>query len=162
MHLAQIWTATSAKSPVNHHSSADLEKHRGIVGDRYHSRTGSFSTFEHSGRPITLISFEALIAVHKEHGLDLLAHGLHRRNLVISDCASLDLTELMNQRFQIGTAILMGMQPAHPCRFLEKTAPPGTYDALQHCGGIRADVLKDGTINCGDAIQLLGTPRRLP
>ena len=160
--LKQIWIATEAKAPPISLATAELEAHRGIVGDRYHAAAGSFSRFENSGRPITLIAYEALIDIRDRLGIDLFTAGLHRRNLVISGASSHDLAELANRVFRIGNAVFAGKQPAHPCRFLERLAPPGTFDALHHCGGIRADILESGTINCGDTVKVRGPQRTLP
>lgn len=108
---------------------------------------------------MTLISYEALIDIRERLGLDLLSEGLHRRNLVISGGTAADL---MNRTFRIGSVVFAGLQPAHPCRFLEKSAPHGAFEALKHCGGVRADIVEGGTIVCGDVVQFEGPPRTLP
>lgn len=142
--------------------TAELEAHRGIVGDRYHAGKGSFSRFENSGRPITLIAHEALIDIRERLGIDLLTEGLHRRNLVINGVSGFALAELANSTFRIGSVLFSGRQSAHPCRFLEKLAPPGTFEALRHCGGIRADIIESGTIDCGGDVKIQGAQRTLP
>jgi len=160
--LEQIWIAPTAKAPPCSVAAAEIEAHCGIVGDRYHTGIGSFSRFATRGRPITLISYEALIRIHKHLALDLLSAGLHRRNLVISGCNAEDFGELMSRTFRIGGVVFSGQGTAHPCRFLEKVAPPGSFDALRHCGGMRADVSEGGRIQCGDIVQPEGPLRTLP
>src|SRR2546425_11392494 len=54
---------------------------RGLEGDRYFERTGTFSELPGTGREVTLIESEAVESAGREHGLDL-APGAARRNIV--------------------------------------------------------------------------------
>lgn len=86
-----------------------------------------------------------------EHGLDL-HEGRNRRNLVTS---GIDLADLHDRTFRIGTAVFRGIRPCHPCRHLEGITQEGVFDALKNRGGFRADVIEEGALRAGDAIELL-------
>lgn len=46
-----------------------------------------------------------------------------------------------------------GRRLCEPCAHLEPITEPGVLRALVHIGGLRADVLTDGTIRAGDPIR---------
>ena len=82
------------------------------------------------------------------HGIEIPAVDA-RRNIVTRN---IDLNALMGKRFRIGGVLCQGSRLAEPCAWLQKTTPPGTLRGLVHRGGLRADILEDGTVEQGDAI----------
>ncbi len=104
---------------------------------------------------MSLIEEEALTAVRAEHGLDL-GDGRSRRNLVT---AGIELESLKDRTFRIGTAVFRGVRPCAPCGYLEHITEAGVFDALKGRGGFRADVLEEGILHVGDAIELLPVGR---
>src|SRR6266511_5415027 len=54
---------------------------RGLEGDRYFSKLGTYSNDPGTGRHVTLIEIEAIEALKREYDLDMAA-GLSRRNMV--------------------------------------------------------------------------------
>jgi MOSC domain-containing protein YiiM len=124
---------------------------RGLEGDRYFLGQGTFSRSPGEGRQVTLIEAEALEAVRREHGLDL-GEGRSRRNLVTT---GIRLADLVGRRFRVGTALLRGVRLCPPCDHLERLVGPGLLAALEGRGGLRADVLEEGTIRPGDGIEVL-------
>lgn len=86
-----------------------------------------------------------------EHGIDL-SNGRSRRNIVTS---GLKLEELQGRKFRIGTAVFRGERPCAPCQFLEGLTEPGVFEALKNRGGWRADILTEGVIHVGDAIEIV-------
>jgi MOSC domain-containing protein YiiM len=125
---------------------------RGFEGDRYFLGVGSFSRWPGEGRAVTLVEEEAVDAIRREHRIDL-GDGRSRRNVVT---AGVVLAELLGRRFWLGGALLRGVRLAAPCRYLERHVAPGTYDAMKGRGGLRADVLEDGVVRVGDAIEVVG------
>ena len=54
---------------------------RGLEGDRYFSKLGTYSNEPRSGREVTLIEIEAIEALQRDYQIELDA-GLARRNIV--------------------------------------------------------------------------------
>jgi MOSC domain-containing protein YiiM len=123
----------------------------GLEGDRYVRGAGTFSD-DRSGRALTLIEAEALEAA----GVDALEA---RRNVVVR---GVRVDALRGRRFRIGTAECLGQRRCEPCAHLQRLTRPGMLRALVHRGGLRADVLRDGVIRAGDAIEVLDEGSVLP
>lgn len=122
----------------------------GLEGDRYATRTGSFSTKPKPGRQITLIEAEAIEALERELGLTL-APGETRRNLVTRGVA---LNHLVGRDFTVGGVRLRGHELCEPCASLARmTAKPQILPGLTHRGGLRAEILEGGVIRVGDPVD---------
>jgi MOSC domain-containing protein YiiM len=147
--LNAIFIAPTAAGPMLPIAQALVVPEKGIEGDRYFAGVGSFSRWPGSGRNVTLIEQEVIDAVLREHGLDLSA-GQSRRNLVTQ---GIRLADLNGQFFRIGSALLHGARECAPCQHLERLVP-GSFEALKSRGGLRAEVMEQGTIAVGDAIEL--------
>ena len=65
----------------------------------------------------------------------------------------IDLNALVGRRFTVGDVECFGQRLCEPCAHLERLTEPGMLRALVHIGGLRADVLSDGTIRVGDAVR---------
>jgi hypothetical protein len=120
---------------------------RGIEGDRYFDGTGTWSDFPvPEGKALTLVEAEVLAELGLE-GPEL------RRNVVTR---GIRLNDLVGRVFRIGELECRGDRLCEPCRYLEGLTgvPVGT---LAGRGGLRADVLVDGTIAAGDAITVVAT-----
>ena len=128
---------------------------RGLDGDRYFLGVGSFSRWPGEGRAVSLIEREAIDAVRREHGIDL-GGGRSRRNIVTS---GIELAGLVGKTFRIGGALLRGVRPAAPCKYLERRTAPGAMDSLKGRGGLRADVLESGVLRVGDAVSVVADGR---
>jgi len=124
---------------------------RGLEGDRYFSKVGTYSNDPGNGRHVTLIEIEAIEALKNDYDIDLPA-ALARRNIVTRGVA---LNHLVGRELKIGEAILRGMRLCDPCSHLEKLTRAGVLRGLVHRGGLRADILTGGTIRVGDAIAPL-------
>jgi len=124
---------------------------RGLEGDRYFSKVGTYSKDPGNGRHVTLIEIEAIEALKRDYDIDLPA-ALARRNIVARGVA---LNHLVGRELKIGEAILRGMRLCDPCSHLEKLTRRGVLRGLIHRGGLRADILTGGTIRVGDAIAPL-------
>lgn len=149
--LRGIWISATARKPLVSVAEVRAVPDRGLEGDRYFFAKGSFSRWPGTGRAVSLIAQEALEAIHTEHGIDL-QEGRSRRNLVTS---GIDLADLQGRRFRIGTAVFRGVRPCAPCQYLERITVAGVFAALKDRGGFRADVIAEGILHVGDAIELL-------
>ena len=78
-----------------------------------------------------------------------------RRNVVTR---GVDLNALVGERFRIGDVECFGQRLCEPCAHLERLTAQagkrGTLRALIHKGGLRADVVSDGTVRVGDEIAV--------
>lgn len=149
--LRGIWVSPTARKPLSSIVEVRAVPGRGLEGDRYFLGRGSYSRWPGAGRAVSLIAEETVEAVRAEHGIEL-GEGRSRRNLVTF---GIDLTQLQNHTFRIGTAVFRGVRPCAPCQYLERLTQAGVFDALKNRGGFRADVIEEGVLRVGDAIELL-------
>ena len=121
----------------------------GLEGDRYATRSGSFSAKPKPGRQITLIEAEAIEALERELGM-VLAPGETRRNLITRGVA---LNHLVGREFTVGGVRLLGHELCEPCGDLARmTGKPQILPGLVHRGGLRAEILEGGLIRVGDSV----------
>jgi MOSC domain-containing protein YiiM len=129
---------------------------KGLEGDRYYSKLGTYSNEAGSGRDVTLIEVEAIEALKREYKVEL-EPGQSRRNIVTRGIA---LNHFVEQEFRIGDVVLRGTRLCEPCAHMEKLTVKGAMRGLIHRGGLRAEIVKGGTIRVGDAIHFQKPPAR--
>lgn len=103
---------------------------------------------ERKGKDITLIEAEALEALEAETGIPL-SHEESRRNVLTR---GVRLNDLVGRRFRVGEVECVGVELNEPCRHLESLTRPGVLKGLVHRGGVRANVVRGGTIAVGDEV----------
>lgn len=131
--------------------SACAHAGKGLEGDRYHTLAEADDPKFESRRQVTLIEAETLEAVKRDYQIDFSA-AESRRNILTRGIA---LNHFVGKTFRINEITLKGAECCEPCTYLEKlTGKTGIRKALIHRGGIRAEILNDGTINVGDAINI--------
>ena len=111
----------------------------GLTGDRYLNKPQ---------QEVTLIEQEALEAALRDYKLDL-THAESRRNLLTS---GVPLNHLVGQQFSVGDVVLEGLELCEPCKYLQKLTGKEVIRALQHRGGLRARIVRGGTVQSGAAI----------
>jgi MOSC domain-containing protein YiiM len=129
-------------------TSAQAVVGRGLEGDRYYSKLGTYSNQPGSGRDVTLIEIEAIDGLKRDYEVQL-DPGQSRRNIVTRGIA---LNHLVEQEFRIGDVVLRGARLCEPCAHMEKLTVKGAMRGLIHRGGLRAEIVKGGTIKVGDRI----------
>ncbi len=144
-----LHVAATAGAPIQDLAEARVVAERGIEGDRYFDGIGTFSPKPGVGRHVTLIELEAIRALQTERNV-LLEPGAARRNVVT---CGVPLNHLVGREFRIGKAVLRGMRLCEPCTYLSGLVGKSAMTGLIHRGGLRADVVRAGTIRVGDAIQ---------
>jgi hypothetical protein len=124
---------------------------RGLLGDRYAAKAGTFTPRSDRlrGYDLTLIESEALEQVTFPDGSQLTAPE-SRRNIVTR---GIDLNALVGREFTIGSVRAFGQRLCEPCVHLQRLTRPGVIAGLVHQGGLRADILTDGEIRLGDTIE---------
>jgi MOSC domain-containing protein YiiM len=116
----------------------------GLDGDHYSRKDGN--------RQVTLIQAESLRAIASHLGLDDVAPGDLRRNIVTS---GINLHALKGQRFRIGDAVFEASGECHPCSRMEETFGVGGYNAVRGFGGITARVIVGGGIGLASLVEPL-------
>ena len=156
--LEAIFIGPTQGAPLERVDSARAIAGAGLEGDRYSNGNGTFSKDSSKNpnkhypadRQITLIEAEAIEAAARDDKVAIdPVQG--RRNLLVRD---VPLNHLVGREFFVGEVRLRGLRLCEPCGHLEKLTKLGVQKALQHRGGLRAEILQGGTLNCGDAIRL--------
>lgn len=120
---------------------------RGLEGDRYFNRTGTFSESVGTGREVTLIESEAIDNVARDCGREL-EYKDARRNIVTRGVA---LNDLVDKEFRVGDVRMRGARLCDPCKVSFPDAD--VKQAFVSRGGLRADILNDGVIRVGDSVN---------
>jgi MOSC domain-containing protein YiiM len=149
--IALAEAATEAMRAVDH---ARALAGRGLDGDRYAAKAGTFTPADEGARgyDLTLVEAEVLDELALPDGAGL-GYAEARRNIVTR---GIDLNALVGRRFRIGGVECLGQRLCEPCSHLERLTTKGTLRALIHRGGLRADVLTDGQIATGDVVETIG------
>jgi MOSC domain-containing protein YiiM len=126
---------------------------RGLEGDRYYNQLGTYSNQPGSGRDVTLIEMEAVEGLRRDYQIEL-DPAQSRRNIVTRGIA---LNHLVEQEFRVGDVVLRGTRLCEPCVHMEKLTVKGALRGLIHRGGLRAEIVKGGTIRVGDRILPKGS-----
>lgn len=122
---------------------AQLDPAYGLAGDHYQGRASQL-------RQVTLIQSEHLTAIASFMGINRIDPERLRRNIVVS---GINLLALRGQQFRLGSAILVGTGPCHPCSRMEEILGTGGYNAVRGHGGITARIINGGTVRPGDVVQ---------
>ena len=125
---------------------------RGLEGDRYFSKTGTYSRRDGPDREITFIEVEAIEALGREYGIAVEAKET-RRNVATRGIA---LNHLVGARFRVGEILVQGLRLCEPCSYLEDTSGRPIRAGLVHRGGLRAQILVEGWLRVGDQIVPIG------
>ena len=137
MRVESIAIGTSeALRPV---SSVRAVAGHGLEGDRHFAGDGA-----RPGEALTLIEAEVLEDVG-------LTGAESRRQVVVR---GVRLNDLVGKRFVVGDVECLGVELCEPCKHLESLTRPGIIDELVHRAGLNADILNDGTISVGDAVDV--------
>lgn len=148
--IALAAQATGDMKIVEH---AKAIANRGLEGDRYAAKAGTFTPANDTirGYDLTLIEVEVLDTLTLPDG-NRIVYAEARRNVVTR---GIDLNALVGRRFRIGDVECLGQRLCEPCSHLERLTTKGALRALIHRGGLRADVLSDGEVTTGAIIETL-------
>jgi MOSC domain-containing protein YiiM len=146
--VESIHIAPTAKAPMRAIDQVQALPGIGLEGDRYAKQQGTFfkplPDFE-----LTLIEAEALEALNREYDVAL-SPSESRRNVITRGVA---LNHLVGQEFKIGEVKIRGIRLCEPCSHLEALTGRPLIKGLRHRGGLRAQILTEGTIRIGQTIR---------
>jgi MOSC domain-containing protein YiiM len=143
-----IYIASAAAAPTHPVNEAHALPGVGLEGDRYALALGTFWK-PLPDRELTLIEAEAIEALKREYHFEL-APGDVRRNVVTRGVA---LNHLVGREFQIGDVKVRGIRLCEPCDHLQRLTGGEVIKGLAHRGGLRAQILTQGTIHVGDQVS---------
>lgn len=150
--VAAIFVAPAAGESMQSRQSVAAVAGVGLEGDRYAAGRGFWKATD--ACQVTLISEHDLGRARSRDPqiLDKLAHGHHRRNLVLRD---LNTRQLRGRRFRIGSAVFVFGKPRPPCGYLDQVEGKGLCSALGRNSGVCVRVVQSGVLRVGDAVELL-------
>lgn len=146
--VAGLYLAGAAGERMRAVAEAQAIAGKGLEGDRYFLRAGTFTDDPKRGCQLTLIALEALAAVEQDTGT-ILEPGDARRNVVTR---GVSLHELVGREFHVGEVLLRGVRLSEPCRHLAQLAGV-SLRSLVHRSGLQAEILVSGPIRQGDPIR---------
>jgi MOSC domain-containing protein YiiM len=148
--VESIHVAPTGGVPMQARDEVQLVAGRGIVGDRYSEGAGEFSPEEQEpDHELTLIEAEEVERFNREAAVDL-EPGQLRRNVVTR---GVRLNDLVGVEFSLGETRLRGMRLCEPCRYLAENVHPQVVQGLVHRAGLRAAILRGGTLRVGDVLE---------
>ena len=124
----------------------------GLEGDRYFTKSGTWSHNDGPQRQITLFESEALKALARDYDIEIDGADT-RRNIMTSGVA---LNHLVGREFKVGDATLRGVKLCEPCKHLERVSGRPVRKPLVHRGGLNAEIVADGLIRVGDEVSVPG------
>lgn len=139
-----ILTAADAESPLARVAAVKAVAGRGLEGDRYYDGRGTFSG-PGRGYQLTLVEADVLDSID-------LPWEQARRNIVTR---GISLNALVGHHFRIGSVECVGRRLAEPCSHLERLTRSGLLRPLVHRAGLRADIVRGGSISIGDQVSVV-------
>ena len=149
--VVSIHITDKGEAPMRSVAEARAVAGRGLEGDRYFAKEGSFSDRGGAGRDVTLIEVEAIDALERDYKTKI-EPGDARRNIVTR---GVGLNHLVGQEFKVGEVTLRGVRLCEPCAHLQKLTAEKVLPGLVHRAGLRCDILSEGIIRPGDAVTHL-------
>lgn len=146
--IVSIHIAPMGAAPMKTVSKIQMVAGKGLEGDRYAMKRGTYSNDPGSGRDVTFIEIEAFEALRRDYQI-ILEPGSARRNIVTRGVA---LNHLVGVEFTVGDALLRGTRLCDPCAHMERLTVKGAMRGLIHRGGLRAEIIRGGVIRIGDVI----------
>lgn len=147
--LQDILIRAAKRGEVARVGRAEVLEGLGLAGDHRATRR---TPDPRSKRHLTLVQAEHLPVIAALVGRESIDPGELRRNLVV---AGINLASLRDRRFRIGSVVLQGTGPCHPCSRMEAGLGPGGFQALRGHGGITARVITAGPLTVGDDVEVL-------
>jgi MOSC domain-containing protein YiiM len=148
--VVSINIASAAEALMQQVQEARAIPGRGLEGDRYFFRQGSYYKPQ-PDRELTLIEAEAIEALRSECQVDF-DLSASRRNIVTR---GVPLNHLVDKEFWIGDVKARGIKLCEPCAHLQRLSHPKVLPGLVHRGGLRAQILTEGTIRVGEIVKVV-------
>lgn len=157
--IQAIYLAPTAGAKMQSIDHIKVNAGSGIEGDRYSLGTGAYSNMEPAKvRHISLIAISGIETANdwlKAGDEPTFTESETRRNIVLVGITAPELNDLVGQQFHLGNLLLVGTELCTPCeRPAQLLNKPSFMEAFEGRGGIRAEVLRSGTLTIGDELTL--------
>ena len=146
--IISINVARSAEAPMESVDEVRAIPGQGLEGDRYFFKQGTFYKPQ-PDRELTLVEAEAIEAFRDDFKVDFDLSAT-RRNLVTR---GVPLNHLVGKEFWIGDVKARGLRLCEPCSHLQRLSHAKVLPGLIHRGGLRAQILTEGTIRVGGTVK---------
>lgn len=110
---------------------------KGLQGDRFFDYRPNYKG------QVTFFSHQVHQGVCSLFETPELPASVFRRNIILE---GIDLNLLIGRNFSLGGLIFAGVEECRPCSWMDQAVQPGTKDALQGQGGLRARILRGGRL----------------
>lgn len=147
--ILSIQVATTATGPLTSLQEVNAVAGLGLEGDRYYTRTGTYSDKHDESREATFIESEALEALQRDYHVELTGPE-SRRNITTRGVA---LNHLVGKEFRAGEVVFRGIRLCEPCSHMENVSGKAARRGLIHRGGLRAQIVKSGRLCVGDDVM---------
>ncbi|MEI6860068.1 MAG: MOSC domain-containing protein [Shewanella sp.] len=149
--MVEILIAENAGDKLINIKQTELVSGKGIVGDRYYNKLGTFyEKLKNTGDfEVTLIECEEILAFNTETNLSLIGSDF-RRNIVTND---IRLNNLVGKSFKIGEVEFQGVRLCQPCKYLVSILGKVVMEKMMDKCGLRAIIVKSGNISINDSIS---------
>jgi MOSC domain-containing protein YiiM len=117
--------------------SIDCVAGHGIRGDRFFDYKANYKG------QITFFALEVFEELCAALDVQKCSPALVRRNVITR---GIDLNSLIGQEFEIQGVRFLGTGECRPCYWMDRAIAPGAEKFLQGRGGLRARILRDGTL----------------
>ena len=132
--------------PLEEVATIECVAGRGIRGDRFFDYKDDYKG------QITFFSHEVFERLQAAFPFVEKTAGALRRNVVVSGA---DLKALIGEEFELQGVRFRGTAHCRPCYWLDQAFAPGTEAWLKGNGGLRAQILTNGTLTVGAAELVL-------
>ena len=143
-----LYRCTVRGGAMESHPRLLVIKGHGVAYDRYANGDGYWSYNPEFVDEITFIELEAVQRVAAELRRPFEAQ-ISRRNVATT---GIRLDSLIGRRFSVGDAEFEGLRHCEPCKHLDELTGLAVRELLVGRGGLRARILKTGTIAIGSKI----------
>lgn len=140
--ILHIHIAPRDGAPMEARDEVVLDVERGVLGDRYEGTAKQAQ--------VTIVCRQELDQAAEELGREI-PPGATRRNITID---GFTLEEKVGQELALGDAVVRITRTAPPCENMNTSIAPGARQALQERAGVRATVVKGGTVRKGDPVRV--------
>lgn len=123
--------------PLHFSEQVECVAGRGIVGDRF------FDHREDYKGQITFFESEVFEELCSDLGVLNRDSGVFRRNVLTR---GVRLNDLIGREFEIQGVRFEGIAECSPCYWMDRAFAPGAEEALKGRGGLRAKILRGGTL----------------
>lgn len=148
--VVSIFIGPEPQKPMREVPKVEAVAGAGLVGDRYFQGDRPEEERDPTDE-VTLIASEGIAAAAAESGLDISPIDV-RRNIVTR---GVEPSELLGRRFWIGEVELEGLEDNPPCAHLQRLAGKKLLKPMLGRGGIRARILRGGSIRTGDPLRIV-------